>query len=225
MADKTYLDYSGLSEYDALIKQWVIDNLSASPGGYDDTEIRALIAEIQAQIPEAYDDSALQAAIQALNDKIGAESVADQISAAIAALVDSAPENLNTLKELADWITTHGATASALIATVAEQGEAIDALTTQVNGITSISSTYIQALFLEPVTLEENQTVQQAVDALSEGQKLVLTQDVDENLAINNDVVIEAEGVDFSGTIQVNENVAVTVIGATFSGEVVVVAG
>ena len=86
----------------------------------------------------------------------------------------------------------------------------------------SVSTINIEALFLEPVTLGANQTVQQAVDALEEGQKLVLTEDVAEDLTINSDAVIEADGVDFSGTITVDENAAVTIIGATFSGEVVV---
>lgn len=86
----------------------------------------------------------------------------------------------------------------------------------------SISGTMIEALFLDPVELEENQSVQDAIGALQEGQKLVLTEDVAEDLVITNDAVIEAEGVDFSGTITVSEDAAVTIIGATFSGEVVV---
>ena len=86
----------------------------------------------------------------------------------------------------------------------------------------SISGTMIEALFLDPVELEENQSVQDAIGALQEGQKLVLTEDVTEDLVITNDAVIEAEGVDFSGTITVSEDAAVTIIGATFSGEVVV---
>ena len=86
----------------------------------------------------------------------------------------------------------------------------------------SISGTMIEALFLDPVELEENQSVQDAIGALQEGQKLVLTEDVAEDLVITSDAVIEAEGVDFSGTITVSESAAVTIIGATFSGEVVV---
>ncbi len=224
MADKQYLDYAGLKGYDELIKNWVINHLPETTEGYDDSEIRSLIAEVENKIPAAYDDAALQAAMQALDEKVGADSVANQISAAIGALVNNAPSNLDTLKELADWINTHGESAAALVTTVAEQGEAIAAVNTKIDGITSISETYIAALFLEPVVLEDGQTVQAAIDSLEEGQKLVLNEDVTENLAITKDAVIEAEGVDFSGQINVNENATVTVIGATFSGEVVVVA-
>lgn len=235
MAEKQYLNYAGLRDYDALIKAWVANSITSA--AYDDTAIRNLIASVQAQDEEALqtavaalteqisdNETAVQEAIATINEKLGEDAVADQISAAVAAVINSAPETFDTLKEIADWIEEHGESATALIATVAEQGEAIAATNARIDAITAISGTYIEALFLEPVVLEENQSVQDAINALEEGQKLVLTEDVAEDLVIEQDAVIEAEGVEFSGTVTVNEAAAVTVIGATFSGEVIVVA-
>lgn len=235
MAEKQYLNYAGLRDYDALIKAWVASSITSA--AYDDTAIRNLIASVQAQDEEALqtavaalteqisdNETAVQEAIATINEKLGEDAVADQISAAVAAVINSAPETFDTLKEIADWIEEHGESATALIATVAEQGEAIAATNARIDAITAISGTYIEALFLEPVVLEENQSVQDAINALEEGQKLVLTEDVAEDLVIEQDAVIEAEGVEFSGTVTVNEAAAVTVIGATFSGEVIVVA-
>lgn len=216
---KEYLDYVGLKDYDGRIKNWVINHL---PEGYDDTEIRAMIQNILDTMPEEYDDTELRTAIGNLEILVGNESVADQISTAIAAIVDSAPESFDTLKEIADWIDQHGAAATALIETVADQGEAITALQDEVSGIKAISGTYIEALFLDPVTVEQGATVQSTLNSLTTGQKLVLTDDVTEDLVITKDAVIEADGVNFSGTITVNEDVAVTIIGATFSGEVII---
>lgn len=235
MAEKQYLNYAGLRDYDALIKAWVASSITSA--AYDDTAIRNLIASVQAQDEEALqiavaalteqisdNETAVQEAIATINEKLGENAVADQISAAVAAVINSAPETFDTLKEIADWIEEHGESATALIATVAEQGEAIAATNARIDAITAISGTYIEALFLEPVVLEEDQSVQDAINALEKGQKLVLTEDVAEDLIIEQDAVIEAEGVEFSGTVTVNESAAVTVIGATFSGEVIVVA-
>ena len=196
---KQYLDYAGLREYDAKIKAWV----EARPQPEIDlTEIREELAD--------------------LYDLVGDAPIADQIEEAISQIVDDAPAAFDTLKEISDWISQHGAAASALVESVAALGEKVDEVESKVDSIIPISTSMIEALFLEPVELEEGQTVQAAIAALEEGQKLVLTDDVAENLNISSDVVIEAEGVDFSGTITVSESAAVTIIGATFSGEVVV---
>lgn len=215
---KEYLDYAGLKQYDDAIKAYIEahapEGTAVEP--YDDSELRADIHDLKNM------DATLMGDLNALKALVGNTPVADQISAAINAIVNGAPNAFDTLKEIADWITTHGETASDLVGIVAAQGEQITALDVKVEAIKAISGTYIEALFLEPVILEENQTVQDAIENLAEGQKLVLTEDVSENLTIGNDVVIEAEDVTFTGTITVAEGVAATVIGATFAGEVIV---
>lgn len=203
--EKTFLDYTGLQAYDSKLKDWVkaLQNASASEvtGG-------------------------LQAQIDALNELVGEGTVDERVAAAVASIVDSAPETFDTLKEVASWIEEHGEAAAALIQTVADQGQEIVALDHKIDevadSIQAISGTYIDALFLEAVTVAEGQTIQDAIDTLGEGQKLVLTEDVAEDLTINHDAVIEADGVTFSGKITVAQGIAATVIGATFTGEVVV---
>ncbi len=215
---KEYLDYAGLKQYDAAIKKYIADH---APEGtevepYDDSALVADINDLQNM------DATLLGDLNALKALVGNSPVADQISAAITSLVNGAPHSLDTLKEIADWINTHGEAAADLVSVVAEQGQTISALDAKIDAIGAISGTYIDALFLTPVELEEGQTVQDAIAALNEGEKLVLTEPVAENLTIDKDAVIEAEDVVFSGTVTVDKDAAVTIIGASFTGEVIV---
>lgn len=215
---KEYLDYAGLKQYDAAIKKYIADH---APEGtevepYDDSTLVADINDLKNM------DATLLGDLNALKVLVGNTPVADQITTAIEALVNGAPHSLDTLKEIADWISTHGEAASDLVTVVAEQGEAIAALDAKIDAIKAISGTYIDALFLTPVELEDGQTVQDAIAALNEDEKLVLTEDVAEDLTIGKDAVIEAEDVVFSGTVTVDKDAAVTIIGASFTGQVVV---
>lgn len=213
---KEYLNYEGLKKYDDLIKQYIADHAGSAAEPYDDSALVADINDLKNM------DATIVGNLNALKALVGDTAVADQINAAITSLVNGAPNSLDTLKEIADWINTHGEAASDLVGVVAEQGQQIAAIDAKVEGITAISDTYIEALFLTPVTLQEGQTVQDAITALNEGEKLVLTDPVTENLTINKDTVIEAEGVTFSGDITVDKTAAVTVIGAEFTGQVIV---
>lgn len=220
---KQYLDYEGLKKYDDLIKQYVADHAGSNTEPYDDSAILESINTLNGDVNDLkFMDSTIVGNLNTLKTLVGDTAVADQINAAITSLVNGAPNSLDTLKEIADWINTHGEAASDLVGVVAEQGQQIAAIDAKVEGITAISGTYIEALFLTPVTLQEDQTVQDAITALGEGEKLVLTAPVTEDLTINKDAVIEAEGVVFSGNITVDKTAAVTVIGAEFTGQVTV---
>lgn len=199
---KEYLDYAGLKQYDEAIKQYIADHAGTAT--------------------EPYDDTALVTDLNELKELVGETPVADQIAAAINGLVNGAPNSLDTLKEIAEWINTHGDAASNLVSVVADQGEKLSNLENKVDAITAISGTYIDALFLTPVTVVDGGTVQDTIAGLNAGEKLVLTEDVAEDLTINKDAVIEAEDVTFTGKITVDQNAAVTIIGASFAGEVVV---
>jgi len=220
---KEYLDYEGLKKYDDLIKQYIADHAGSAVEPYDDSAILESINSLNGDVNDLkFMDSTIVGNLNALKALVGDTSVADQINAAITSLVNGAPNSLDTLKEIADWINTHGEAASNLVSVVAEQGQQIAAIDAKVEAISAISGTYIEALFLTPVTLQDGQTVQDAITALGEGEKLVLTAPVAEDLTINKDAVIEAEGVVFSGNITVNKDAAVTVIGANFTGQVIV---
>lgn len=213
---KQYLDYAGLKQYDEAIKNYIADHAGTAVEPYDDSALVADINDLKTM------DSTIVGDLNALKALVGNTAVADQITAAIEALVNGAPHSLDTLKEIADWISTHGEAASDLVSVVAEQGQQIAAIDAKVDAIAAISGTYIEALFLTPVALQEGQTVQDAITALGEDEKLVLTAPVTEDLTITKDAVIEAEDVVFSGTVTVDKNAAVTIIGASFTGQVVV---
>ena len=55
-------------------------------------------------------------------------SVANQVSAAVTALINNAPASFDTLKEIADWIQTHGNEAAALITRLSDAEDDIEAL-------------------------------------------------------------------------------------------------
>lgn len=69
------------------------------------------------------------AAISTLNGDATVEgSVKKQVNDAIAAVVASAPEDLDTLKEISDWITTHGGDAAKMNSDILANATAITAL-------------------------------------------------------------------------------------------------
>lgn len=199
---KEYLDYPGLQKYDEEIKAWFKAKQDIS------------IENIQNEI-------------DALTDLVGDQAVAERVQEAIAAIIDGAPQTFDTLKEIADWIEEHGETAAALIQTVADQGQAIIDLDKKVEDVYDafkpISEASIHALFLEPVTYSGNDLTA-AIANLDEGEKLVIDAEtyptISSDFSITDDCVVEANGVEFTGTITVTEGVEATIIGATFSGEV-----
>ena len=201
---KEYLDYPGLQKYDEEIKAWFKAKQDIS------------ITEIQQEIDD-------------LTALVGDESVAERVQEAIASIIDGAPQTFDTLKEIADWIEEHGETAAALIQTVADQGQALVALDKNIEdtyaAFKRISEASIHALFLEPVAYAGGDLTA-AIANLGEDEKLVIDAEsyptIASDFAINGDCVVEAEGVEFTGTVTVAEGVEATVIGATFSGPVVV---
>ena len=199
---KEYLDYPGLQKYDEEIKAWFKAKQNIS------------INEVQEQIND-------------LAELVGDQNVAELVSQAIADIIDGAPETFDTLKELSDWIEEHGEAAAALIQTVSDQGQAILDLDKKIedtyDAFKPISETSIHALFLEPIAYNGGDLTA-AIAALDEGEKLVINVEsyptISSDFSISDDCVIEAEGVEFTGTVTVAEGVEATVIGATFSGEV-----
>ena len=91
---------------------------------YDDTDIKAEIAKkaditsIPSKISELANDSNYQTA----------EQVNDTVTTEIAKVVANAPEDLNTLKEMSDWIAGHEEDASAMNSAILDNKTAITAL-------------------------------------------------------------------------------------------------
>ena len=91
---------------------------------YDDTDIKAEIAKkaditsIPSKVSELANDSNYQTA----------EQISSTVTAEIAKVVADAPEDLNTLKEMSDWIAGHENDASAMNSAISDNKTAITAL-------------------------------------------------------------------------------------------------
>ena len=98
----------------------------ATVNNYDDTAIKAEIAKkadataIPSKVSELTNDSNYQTA----------EQVNSTVTTEIAKVVAGAPEDLNTLKEMSDWIAGHEDDASAMNSAISDNKTAITALQT-----------------------------------------------------------------------------------------------
>lgn len=109
----------------SLIADTEIERL-AGVDNYDDTDIKAEIAKkadataIPSKVSELTNDSNYQTA----------EQVNSTVTTEIAKVVADAPESLNTLKEMSDWIAGHEDDASAMNSAISDNKTAITALQT-----------------------------------------------------------------------------------------------
>lgn len=132
---------------------------------YTKSEISSIIGEVEegktlvdiigeAQTAATYDDTAIKASIKANADalailngsvesagsvKAEAKAAAD---AAVALVVDSAPEAMDTLKEVADWIANDESGAAAMANSIAANTNAIAAINNADTGILAVAKKY-----------------------------------------------------------------------------------
>lgn len=124
------------------------------------TEGKTLVQMIEeAQSAATYDDTQIKADIKTNADAIallnGDVNTAGSVKAeakaaadiAIATVVDSAPEAMNTLKEVADWIANDESGAAAMAKSIAANATAIDAINNETTGILATANAYADALF------------------------------------------------------------------------------
>ena len=98
---------------------------------YDDTDIRAELAK-------KADTAAIPNKVSDLNNDSNyqtAEQVNNIVTIEIAKVVSDAPENLNTLKEMSDWIAGHENGASAMNSAISNNKTSIETLQTNVSNI------------------------------------------------------------------------------------------
>lgn len=222
---KNFLDFEGLAQYDELIKQYV-QNEAIESTNQALAEL-ATLGEIVA---------ANKAALAVLNGE-GEGSVKKAVNDAVAALVDGAPEALDTLKELADWIEGDETASAALINRVAANEDAITDLQNAdedmkayidsqdaaiYNAIQNIADLKIVSLF--PIKQADDTTAVDAITALAAGEaiKLLPNQEIVDNIVIEKSCYIDANGSTFAGTVTVPANADVIIKNATFANPVVV---
>lgn len=233
---KFFLDFPGLATYDELIKEYIKSK------AVDSTE--TALAELAKLAERVGDDEvrikANEDAIEILNgDKDVTGSVDQKIDTAITNLIDGAPEALDTLKEVADWIANDETGTAALIERVSTNEENIAGLEAKHdeevanlkayvdtqdehywNHIGSIDELRIQSLF---AVEQGDESVAVAIAGLKEGAalKLAANQTVTDNINITKDCYIDANGATFTGTVTVPADGNVVIENATFSNPVV----
>ena len=111
----------------------------------------------------------VEGAIATLNGNEQTEgSVKKQVADAIAAIIASAPESFDTLKEISDWISTHGQDAATMNTNIQANTTAITALETLVGELPEgISATNVMDYIAEAVADEETRATA-AENALNE---------------------------------------------------------
>lgn len=208
-ADKYFLDFEGLESYDELIKAYINSQNSNT------TET------LEAELKEVADTVDL---LTSNDDTEG--SIANQIKKAVDALVDGAPELLDTLKEIADWIGDDETGTAALINRVAKNEDDIVDLNQTIinvyNSIQSISDVKIASLF--PIVQDEETTAKDAIENLEEGKavQLIADQSIDEDIVITKSCFIDANGSTFTGVVTVPADAEVVIENATFAKPVVI---
>jgi len=219
--EKLYLDEAGLKLYDELIKEYIDKGASKDQEAID--EIIETLAGLSTSVSENTQ------AIEVLNGE-GEGSVKKAVSDAITELVAGAPETLDTLKEIVDWIESDETGSAQLISKVSALEEADENLKDYVdeqdlilyNSIQSLETLKINALFPEIQKADESAAV--AIATLEAGKALKLTanQEITDNLTINKACYIDANGSTFTGTVTIPTNADVVIENATFSNPVIV---
>lgn len=96
----------------------------------------------------------------------------------------------------------------------------VDEVEAKVNSFVRITEDEIDFLFLEEVKPEAGKSIQESINGLAEGQKLVLEENVAEDLVIPANAVIDANGKEFEGQVEVEEGAHI--LNATFKNPVIV---
>lgn len=160
----TNVSLSTLQYYDSKLKVWVKSedstNLEAAKA-YTDTEIgkvndaaSALTDRVTAVEGKA---TANETAIGILNaDETTAGSVKKAVADGIAKIVADAPESLDTLKEISDWISSHADDAAAMNSAIQTNSSAITALQTLIGSLPEdITATDVVGYIQEAVAAEK----------------------------------------------------------------------
>lgn len=162
--NKKLVDLDLLKYYDTKAKAWTkaedATNLTAAKS-YTDTEIgkvndaaTALTERVTAVEGKA---SANETAIGVLNGDVNtAGSVKKTVADEVAKIVAGAPEDLDTLKEISDWISGHANDAAAMNSAIQGNSSAITALQTLIGSLPeSVTATDVVGYIQEAVAAEK----------------------------------------------------------------------
>lgn len=260
---KLYLDFEGLETYDRLIKAYLKkiddDDDAAVADIKEGLELlKGIVKADKAELSEAIqvnktlinaNSDEIQKntdAIEILNgdDKI-AGSVANQVKDAIDALVNGAPEALDTLKEIADWIAEDESGTASIVEkltgmqkSISDNADAIEQNTEEIaatkqnivdlksyvdikdkfyyDSIDAIAQLNIEMLFKTKVEVASIDFIDK-LSNISADEIIVLPNDsvIAEDVVIPTGAVIDAKGSLFSGQVTL-ESDNVVIINAKF---------
>ena len=105
-----------------------------SDASYDDTAIKALIKGNTDAIAILNGDASTAGSVIAIANA--------QAKAEVAAIVGAAPEAMDTLEEVANWIANDESGAAAMAADIAANKTAIDAINNETTGILAVAKKY-----------------------------------------------------------------------------------
>ena len=124
LANKSNIDHTHTTVNGHTVESNVPADAKFTDTVYDDTEVKTELAKkaditsIPSKVSELTNDSNYQTA----------EQVNDTVTTEIAKVVANAPEDLNTLKEMSDWIAGHEEDASAMNSAISDNKTAITSL-------------------------------------------------------------------------------------------------
>ena len=105
-----------------------------SDASYDDTAIKALIQGNTDAIATLNGDASTEGSVIAIANA--------QAKAEVAKIVGAAPEAMDTLEEVANWIANDESGAAAMAADIAANKTAIDAINNETTGILAVAKKY-----------------------------------------------------------------------------------
>lgn len=190
-----FLDKQGTS----TLWSQVVAKINAIPQ-YDDTQVKADIAANTESIAQA--NAKIQTNADAIAVLKGTKTTEGSVAYQIAQIVADADESFDTLKEIADWISSHGESASAMQTSISSNAEDIEILQELV-GSTAVATQISQAIAaqdLNKYALAENLiTLSNELSTLKKtGSRLITT---DEISKLSKLVMDENGSVSISGTV------------------------
>lgn len=196
-----FLDKQGTS----TLWSQVVAKINAIPQ-YDDTQVKADIAANTESIAQA--NAKIQTNADAIAVLKGAKTTEGSVAYQIAQIVAGADESFDTLKEIADWISSHGESASAMQTSIASNAEDIEVLQTLV-GSTAVATQISQAIAaqdLDKYALAENlTTLSNELSILKKtGSRLITTDEISKlsKLVMEQDGSVSISGTVAAGNVQ-----------------------
>lgn len=224
----------------------IADNATAIAGN------KTAIEAAQDAIDVLNGDAETEGSVANIVDTVVGTATEKAVDDAIKALIDNAPESLDTLKEIADWISADETGTAALVQRVSDIEDAAEALATKeaediaaltekeeadiadLKAYVDTQDTYywnhigrIDDLKVEALFATEQKADETAADAIANVEagkavKLSAGQTITEDIAIDKDCYINANGAVFEGQVTVPAGANVIIENATFNKPVIV---